>query len=60
MNKKKARQLRKYFLKEGSRLVTGFRGNVRWEGGMRKYRDEKKAYNRDTAVRDRWEVVPGV
>ena len=27
-------------------------GTLKWTGGIRKYKDEKKAYNRDRAVRD--------
>jgi hypothetical protein len=51
MNTKKARQLRKIFLKEPSRLAS-IVGTLKWTGEIRKYKDEKKAYNRDKAVRD--------
>ncbi|MFA6006058.1 MAG: hypothetical protein WC775_06290 [Patescibacteria group bacterium] len=51
MNTKKARQLREIFLKGQSKLIT-VDGGLKWTGGMRKYRDAKKAYNRDRAVRD--------
>jgi hypothetical protein len=54
MNTKKARQLRKMFLKEPSRLAN-IAGTLKWTGGIRKYKDEKKAYNRDKAVRDLYE-----
>ena len=50
MNTKKARQLRKKFLKEPSKLVN-IGGAFKWIGGRRKYQDEKKAYNRDVEVK---------